>query len=82
MPLFLIFYHDQRGYGEHSVMLCSYRKLRKLLRQFKGFETPDDFGKILYTGSDSTLNPAIRAMLKQRYDFDLDKADTTGARSF
>lgn len=75
MPLYLIFYHDQRGYGEHSVMLCTHRKLRTLLRQKKGFETPNIYGKIIYKGKESAPYPTMGMLLKARYGFDLSQAN-------
>lgn len=77
MPLYLLFYHDQRGYGEHAVMLCNYRKLRQLLRKTKGFEAPDTYGKVLYTGHEDAPFHTLTAMLKGRYDFSLDEQSLT-----
>lgn len=78
MPLYLIFFRDQRGFSEHRVMLCSFRKLRKLLRQVHGFDNPDDYGKVVYAGKSATPNQLLKAMIRSRYDFDLDQPSIAG----
>lgn len=80
LPLYLIFYHDRFGKSNHSAMLCSFRKLKKLLSQFKGFDAPEHYGKIVYTGHENTQFDILQAMLKSRYDFDLSQAAFNGSR--
>lgn len=80
VPLFLIYYQDRRGQGKHSVMLCSFRKLRQLLREKRGFTEPARYGRVLYTGRTNTPNEVIRSMLKERYDFDLDDYEASTPR--
>lgn len=75
MPMYLIFYSDRRGYGEHSVMLCTHRRLRALLRQKKGFDSPADYGKVVYRGREGAPYPTMDILLKARYGFDLSHAN-------
>jgi hypothetical protein len=71
MPLFLIFYRDQRGNRGHCVMLCTAKNLRLLLRQRKGFSNPSDYGQVLYTSRSEEPSDMLKYMLKERYGFDL-----------
>jgi hypothetical protein len=71
MPLFLLFYSDKRGNGGHCMMLCTYRKLRLLLRQRKGFSNPEKYGHVIYTSRGKEPNDMLKEMLKSRYGFDL-----------
>lgn len=75
MPLYLLFYYDRRGYSEHSVLLCTHKQLKLLLRQTKGFETPKDYGKVIYKGRENAPYPTMGTILKARYGFDLNNAE-------
>jgi hypothetical protein len=72
MPLFLIFYRDRRGAHSHCAMLCTYKNLRLLLRQRKGFSAPEQYGRVLYASHTEKPNDAFRYMLKERYGFDFE----------
>ncbi len=75
MPLYLIYYQDRRGRQSHCVMLCTLKKLRVLLRQKKGFSNPGQYGNIIYNGHTEQPNDTLSAMLKSRYDFDIEDPD-------
>jgi hypothetical protein len=82
MPLYLIFYQDHQGRGGHSVMLCTLKKLQELLRQFKGFNSPKQYGKVLYHSRENEPSDTLRAILKARYSFDLSYSETTSSARF
>ena len=73
MPLYLIFYRDLRGFAKHSIMLCSFKKLRELLIHGKHFDSPSHYGKVLFSGYSPAPTPLVKEILKSRFGFDLDK---------
>ena len=76
MPLYLIFYKDKRGRQSHCVMLCTFKKLRMLLRKKYGFSNPEQYGHIIYNGHAEKPAEMLSAMLKARYDFDMDRLES------
>lgn len=77
MPLYLIFYQDVRGRPSHCVMLCTFKKLRLLLRQKRGFTNPEQYGNIIYNGNTETPSDTLSALLKSRYNFDINAIEST-----
>ncbi|MFW0777017.1 MAG: hypothetical protein ACN2B6_04785 [Rickettsiales bacterium] len=72
MPLYLIFFRNQQGVVGHYVMLCSAKKLRKLLKLKHGFSDPKEYGRIVYKSYEKEPNDTLKYMLKSRYDCDPD----------
>jgi hypothetical protein len=79
MPLYLIFYEDKRGRQSHCVMLCTLKKLRMLLRKKRGFTNPEQYGNIVYSGHAEKPSETLSAMLKARYDFDINALESTAS---
>ena len=73
MPLYLIFYKNRQGHRGHYVMLCTLKKLRKLLRQKRGFSSPEIYGRIIHKSFESEPSDILKYILKARYDFDLNQ---------
>jgi len=73
VPLYLIFYRNRGGAKGHYAMLCTIRNLRKLLKEYKGFISPDSYGRVIYKGREAEPSEVIKYILKSRYDFDLEK---------
>lgn len=74
MPLYLVFYRDNSGRTSHCAILCTVKKMRMLLRQRKGFESPQSYGKIIYKGFSREPSELLKQIIKVRYNFDLDQA--------
>ncbi len=75
-PIYVVFYQDRRGNARHSVLLCHFSDIRRLLRKRRGFEQVSDFGKVLYDNASVEPNELLRDILKARYDFDLNADET------
>ena len=82
MPLFLLLLQDKYGHPSHSILLCSFRNLKRLLRLRKGIENPKDFGRVLYSGYGEEPNETLRSIIKEKYDFDIRTSITHDARTF
>lgn len=80
MPLYLLFYQDKYGRQTHSVMLCTLKNLRVLSRLRHGFESPEQYGHVLFSGHSDTPSEAMVALLKSRYDFDWENNEESDAR--
>lgn len=71
MPLYLLLMQDKYGHHTHSILLCTFKNLKLLLRKRKGIENPKQYGKILFSGHGIEPNEVIQYILKEKYDFDI-----------
>jgi hypothetical protein len=82
MPLYLIFYHTRRNLFSHCVMICTFKNLKLLMKQRRGFSDPGLYGNILYTSHDDKPNDMLKSLLKARYDFNLENFESNEVRIF
>ncbi|MCE2926434.1 MAG: hypothetical protein LW823_02140 [Rickettsiales bacterium] len=81
MPLYLI----QLGDGhisENCLLLCKASRFKQIIKNKQLPTRITDYGKVIYRSSGVMSDEIIKALLKDRYDINLDDVATAGPRIF
>jgi hypothetical protein len=73
MPLYLLYLKNHQSKG-HCLMLCKASRLNRLLKNKDSVSTLQDYGKVVFLGSGQSPSDLTKALVKARYDIDLDEA--------
>lgn len=73
LPFFLVLYRARSRRHGYSIMTCSFKNFRKLLRQRTGFSDPDLYGRTICKVYSNDALDMLRVLLKERYDITLDE---------
>lgn len=73
LPFYLVFYRARSRKHGYSIMTCSFKNFRRLLRQKNSFSDPGLYGRTICKFYSNDALDMLKILLKERYDITLDR---------